>query len=152
LQIVEELRGTLLYGEEISLLGEGGKLLYDIDFEDLLPRPCQEIGLVQGRTLTVVDEDEDSNRVNLEFLISEGPKFRFPSVEEIPRKPPPRKEEGRDVVENGVDMENGVLRKRAREDDGEAVFRKKARVAVENDGEHEIFIIEDEDDDTIMLD
>jgi len=56
------------------------------------------------------------------------------------------------VVENGVDIENGVLGKRVREDDGEIEFRKKARVAVENDGEHEIFIIEDDDDDTIMID
>ena len=53
-----------------SLLAEGGKLLYDIDFDDLLNRYVKDIGLIEGRTLTVVDEEDD--RVNVEFIISEG--------------------------------------------------------------------------------
>jgi hypothetical protein len=129
-------------------LAEGGKLLYDIDFEDLLPRPTLDLDLVQGRTLTVVDEDEDTNRVNLELLISEGRKFSFPTtVGLIPRKPPAAK-----AVENGV--ENGVLGKRVREDEGEGEgeSRKKVRVAVEKDGDHEIFVIEDDDEDIVMID
>lgn len=101
-----------------------------------------------------MDEDEDTNRVSLELLISEGPQYAFPLLEEIPRKPPPiksEKENGEDkVMENGV-VGNGVLGKRVREKDHGIGFRKKARVAVENDADHEVLIIED-DEDTIMID
>jgi ubiquitin-like 1-activating enzyme E1 B len=145
-RVVRDLRDRLGYGEEFSLLGEGGRLLYDVDFDDLLHRWCVEVGVVEGRTLTVVDEDDETNRVNLEFLVSEGIDYQFPAVQDIPQRPPKKKEPKKEVVENG-----GVLGKRGRDDDGDVEFRKRARVAVENDGEHEIFIIED-DDDIIMLD
>lgn len=142
--VVEDLRGRLGYGEEFSLLGEGGRLLYDVDFEDLLGRSCVEVGVVEGRTVTVVDEDDETNRVNLELLVSEGLEYEFPSVPDIPQRPPKKEELKKEVVENGV------LGKRGRDGDDDLEFRKRARVAVENDGEHEIIVIED--DDIIMLD
>jgi ubiquitin-like 1-activating enzyme E1 B len=135
------LRDEVGYGEEISLLAEGGKLLYDIDFEDLLDRPVCEIGLVAGRTLTIVDEE--LNRVNLEFIISAHTEFIVPDISDIPTKPPAIK------PENG-EMENGISKgkKRAREDDDQDDdFRKRARVAEEGD-----IILIDEDDDTVMID
>ena len=147
LEIVEMLSDELGYGEEISLLAEGGKLLYDIDFDDLLSRYVKDIGLVEGRTLTVVDEEDD--RVNVEFIISEGETFIPPEMGTIPKKPPVEHEET-NRVENGV-TENGVAgKKRLREDeDDDLEFRKKARVAVE--GTRDIILI-DEDDDTVMID
>jgi hypothetical protein len=140
------LHDDLDYGEEISLLGEGGKLLYDIDFEDLLGRSLKDVGLIEGRTLTVVDEETD--RVNLEFLITESEGFVTPIVGTIPKKPPVAKQEV-NGVENGI--ENGVGKKRAREDDDDIEFRKKARVGVEGEGPNDIILI-DEDDDTVMID
>ena len=140
--IVERLRLDLDYGEEISLLGEGGKLLFDIDFDDLLDRRVTEIGLTEGHTLTIVDEETD--RVNLEFIISDGDTFKMGDVGPIPKKPPPMKEV------NGV--ENGVANKgkRAREEDeDDGVFRKKPRVDKESSGEDVIVI---DDDDTILID
>ena len=83
---------NLGYGKEISILGEGGKLLYDIGFDDLLDRCLKEIGLVEGRTLTV---DEELERVNLEFIITEHTDFQVPTVGTIPKKLTPK------------DMENG---------------------------------------------
>ena len=141
------LRDDLGYGEEISLLAEGGKLLYDIDFDDLLNRYVKDIGLIEGRTLTVVDEEDD--RVNVEFIISEGETFIPPEIGIIPKKPPVEQDE-KDGVENGV-TENGEIRKkRLREDEDDNLeFRKKARVAVE--GTRDVILI-DEDDDAVMID
>jgi ubiquitin-like 1-activating enzyme E1 B len=141
------LRGEFGYGEEISLQAEGGKLLYDIDFDDLLDRPLKDLGLHEGRTLIVVDEDTD--RVNVEFLISEGEELVIPVLGDIPSKPTEvkAKENG---VENGVD-ENGTGKKRQREDDEDIEFRKKARVAVEGDAANDVIII-DEDEDMVMID
>ena len=136
-------------------MGEGGKLLYDVDFEDLLERRVGEVGLSEGRTLTVMDEEGD--RVNVEFIIEEGDEFIPPDVGDIPSRPPlqekPAEEEEKEelAVTNGV--ENGVVvgKKRPREDDDDAdmEFRKKARVGVE-DSSQDIIVIDD--DDTIMID
>ena len=139
------LRDELGYGEEISLLAEGGKLLYDIDFDDLLTRYVKDIGLIEGRTLTVVDEEDD--RVNVEFIISEGQTFIPPELGTIPRKPHEQEANG---IENGVTENGAAGKKRLREDeDDDLEFRKKARVAVE--GTQDIILI-DEDDDTVMID
>lgn len=144
------LRDKLGYGEEISLQGEGGKLLYDVDFEDLLDRTLKDLGLFEGRTLIVVDEE--TNRVNLEFLISEGPDLIVPEVGDIPSKPVEIQAKS-NGVENGIEnaLENGTGKKRPREDDENLEFRKKARVAVEGESSNDVIVI-DEDEDTVMID
>ena len=144
-------RDKFEYGEEISLQAEGGKLLYDIDFEDLLDRSLGDLGLFEGRTLIVVDEDTD--RVNVEFLISEGDELIIPELGgEIPSKPAETKTKQQNGVEPHAVVENGTGKKREREDDeGDMQFRKKARVAVEGDGMNDVIII-DEDEDTVMID
>ena len=139
------LRDELGYGEEISLLAEGGKLLYDIDFDDLLTRYVKDIGLIEGRTLTVVDEEDD--RVNVEFIISEGQTFIPPELGTIPKKPFKQEANG---IDNGVTENSAAGKKRLREDeDDELEFRKKARVTGE--GTRDIILI-DEDDNTVMID
>jgi ubiquitin-like 1-activating enzyme E1 B len=146
--VVEMLRDELGYGEEISVLGDGGKLLYDIDFDDLLERTLKDLGIGEGRTLTIVDEE--SERVNVELIISEGDSFLTPNVGDIPIKPPEAKQE--DKEPNGVALENGTGKKRSREDeDDDLDFRKKARVGVEGQGPNDIIII-DEDDDAVLID
>ena len=143
------LRADLGYGEEISLLAEGGKLLYDFDFDDLLGREVKDIGLSEGRTLTVVDEEFD--RVNVEFIIAEREEFIVPTnIGTVPKKPVVEKPEENGIengIENGV---NGSGKKRLREDDADddMEFRKRARVV---EGTRDIILI-DEDDDTIMID
>ena len=144
--VVEMLQDELGYGEEISVLGEGGKLLYDIDFDDLLETRLLDLGIDEGRTLTIVDEE--SERVNVELIISKGEEFVTPMVEDIPTKPPEVKEEGKEP--NGV--ENGAGKKRAREDDNhdDLNFRKKARVGVEGEVPNDIIMIDD--DDAVLID
>ena len=96
--------------------------------------------------------DEETNRVNLEFLISEGPELIVPEVGGIPLKPV-EKQAKPNGVENGIGngLENGIGKKRAREDDENLEFRKKARVAVEGESSNDVIII-DEDEDTVMID
>ena len=147
------VREDLGYGEEVSLVGEGGKLLYDIDFEDLLERKVGDVGLSEGRTLTVMDEEGD--RVNVEFIITEGDTFTPPQLGRIPSKPPPQEkpeEEEEVAVTNGVENGVGPGKKRPREEEEEMdmEFRKKARVGVEGSSSQDIIVIDD--DDTIMID
>src|SRR5271154_4833587 len=103
------VREDLGYGEEVSLVGEGGKLLYDVDFEDLLEQKVGEVGLLEGRTLIVVDEEGD--RVNVEFIINEGDTFTHPELGRIPSKPPPQEkpeEEEEEEAGEKVSVTNGV--------------------------------------------
>jgi len=133
------------YGEEISLVAEGGKLLFDIDFDDLIDRNLRDLGLFDGRTLTVVD-DED-NQVNVELLISESEEFIPPILGEIPIKPAPKEVNG--TEENGVEV-HGKKRPRGEEDDLE--FRKKARFAEEDISVVDDIIVIDDDDGALMID
>jgi hypothetical protein len=146
------LRNDFDYGEEFSLLVEGGKLIYDVEFDGLLSAKLSDVGLIEGRTLTVVDEDEESDRVNVELLIAEevGSDLVTPDIPHIPRRPAVAKQEP-NGIENGTEngAENGAGKKRLREDEEDLEFRKKARVAVE--GETDGVILIDEDDDTVMI-
>ena len=142
-QFVDAVREELGYGEEISLLGEGGKLLYDVDFDDLLSREFKDIGLVDGRTITIVDDETE--RVNVEFFISEeAGELKMPALGNIPKQPRLQ------VEVNGI--ENGVAgKKRTREEDNDMEVRKKARVTEEDGGVQDVIVI-DEDEDTVMID
>jgi hypothetical protein len=152
------VREELGYGEEVSLVGEGGKLLYDVDFEDLLEQKVGEVGLSEGRTLIVMDEEGD--RVNVEFIINEGDIFTHPELGRIPSKPPPQEkpeeeeeaEAEKVAVTNGVENGVGQGKKRLREEEEmDMEFRKKARVGVEDNSSSQDIIVID-DDDTIMID
>lgn len=68
--VQDVLRLQLGYGEEFSLSSEIGTI-YDPDLEDNLSKKLSELG-VKGETLvTVVDEEDEQPRVNLELLIHE---------------------------------------------------------------------------------
>ena len=144
-QLIDGFREKLGYGEEIALIDDGGRLLYDVDFDELLDREMKDVGLIDGRTLTVVDEETD--KVNVEFFITEdGDELKIPDLAEIPKKTPATNEEV-----NGV--ENGVAgKKRAREEEEDDIgFRKKAKVAAGSNGIQDTIVI-DVDDDTVMID
>jgi hypothetical protein len=139
------VREDLGYGEEVSLVGEGGKLLYNVDFEDLLERKVGEVGLSEGRTLIVMDEEGD--HVDVEFIINEGDTFTHPQLGRIPSKSPPQEkpeeeeEEETVAVTNGVENGVGQGKKRPREEEEEMEmeFRKKARVGVEGSLSQDIY-------------
>jgi ubiquitin-like 1-activating enzyme E1 B len=69
--LVEDiLRLELGYSDEISVNTEAG-VIYDPDLEDNLPKRLEELGIENEVIVTVVDEDDDQPRVNLELLIVE---------------------------------------------------------------------------------
>ena len=61
------LRLELGYGEEFSVSNQIGTI-YDPDLEDNLPKKLSELGVEKDSFITVVDEEDDNPRVNLEIL------------------------------------------------------------------------------------
>ncbi|PYH96601.1 ubiquitin-like activating enzyme [Aspergillus ellipticus CBS 707.79] len=94
--LVEEvLRLQLGYGEEFSLTNELGTI-YDPDLEDNLPKKLVDLGVQNETFVTVIDEEDDQPRVNLELVVlapqsSESAEEQRPvsleAVPDIPRKP-----------------------------------------------------------------
>ncbi|KKY27457.1 putative ubiquitin-like activating enzyme [Phaeomoniella chlamydospora] len=67
--LVEDvLRSELQYSEEITVNNEIGTV-YDPDLEDNLPKKLQDLGISDESSLTVIDDEEDNPRVNLQLFI-----------------------------------------------------------------------------------
>ncbi|GCB20201.1 ubiquitin-activating enzyme E1-like [Aspergillus awamori] len=90
------LRSQLGYGEEFSINTELGTI-YDPDLEDNLPKKLTDLGVKNESFITVIDEEDDQPRVNLELIVlatdssqssteAEKP-ASLESVPDIPRKP-----------------------------------------------------------------
>jgi ubiquitin-like 1-activating enzyme E1 B len=87
------LRQQLEYGEEFSINTEQGTI-YDPDLEDNLPKKLSRLGITTSSFLTVVDEDDEQPRVNLQLVVV-SPEEANPNeqpiilvtVPEITRKP-----------------------------------------------------------------
>ncbi|EZG00031.1 hypothetical protein H113_00356 [Trichophyton rubrum MR1459] len=112
------LRLELGYGEEFSVSNQIGTI-YDPDLEDNLPKKLSELGVEKDSFITVVDEEDDNPRVNLEILVSERTDDKSPisleaSDADIPRKPKPAGEQQPPVnaQENGI---SGKLKRTADE-------------------------------------
>ncbi|KAG2416747.1 hypothetical protein HFD88_007963 [Aspergillus terreus] len=94
--LVETLQSELGYGEEFSLSNDLGTF-YDPDLEDNLPKKLGDLGVQNEGFITVVDEEDDEPRVNIQLLVlaersdepsgEERKPVRFEKVPEIPRKP-----------------------------------------------------------------
>ena len=63
------LRHELGYGEEFTVNNEIGTV-YDPDLEDNLTKSFSDLGIKEDSFLTVIDDDEDSPRVNLQLSIT----------------------------------------------------------------------------------
>lgn len=64
------LRLKLGYGEEFSVNTQLGTI-YDPDLEDNLGKKLSELGVEKDSFVTVIDEEDDSPKVNLELLVAE---------------------------------------------------------------------------------
>ncbi|QSS62990.1 ubiquitin-activating enzyme [Histoplasma capsulatum] len=91
--VQDVLRGQLGYGEELSINNQMGTI-YDPDLDDNLPKKLKDLGVSNDSFLTVVDEEDENTRVNLDLLVSERPftdpttqPISLPSKPDIPRKP-----------------------------------------------------------------
>ncbi|KAJ2729858.1 E1 ubiquitin-activating protein uba2 [Coemansia sp. BCRC 34962] len=56
LHMLAETENSLYLGEDISVV-EGSRILYDLDFEDNMAKPMEELGLGRGKMITVARED-----------------------------------------------------------------------------------------------
>ncbi|KAL4863979.1 hypothetical protein BDV12DRAFT_20306 [Aspergillus spectabilis] len=120
------LRQQLEYGEEFSINTEQGTI-YDPDLEDNLPKKLSDLGITTSSFLTIVDEEDEQPRVNLQLVVvsleeanpDEQP-IILSTVPEIPRKlkaptpvPEPDHVNGtanlgkRKRDANGAELENG---------------------------------------------
>ncbi|KAE8377022.1 hypothetical protein BDV26DRAFT_264508 [Aspergillus bertholletiae] len=89
------LRLQLGYGEELSISNELGTI-YDPDLEDNLTKKLSELGVSNESLITIIDEEDEQPRVNLELVVltetsksasEEQKPIALVKVPEIPRKP-----------------------------------------------------------------
>ena len=64
------LKLQLGYGEEFSISNDLGTI-FDPDLEDNLPKKLVDLGVKKDTHLTVIDEEDDDPRVNLELSVIE---------------------------------------------------------------------------------
>lgn len=147
------LRQQLEYGEEFSVSTEQGTI-YDPDLDDNLPKKLSELGIAESSFLTVVDEDDEQPRVNLQLVVvapaewaSQEQPIVLDKVPEIPRKPKaptPAPENGH--VNGTANL--GKRKRDAEEDglDGDPPTKRVANVTISDgvDKAHPIDLMEDE--------
>ncbi|KAI2084624.1 E1 ubiquitin-activating protein uba2 [Ophidiomyces ophidiicola] len=152
------LRLKLGYGEEFSISSPLG-IIYDPDLEENLPKKLSHLGVEKDSFVTVIDEADDSPKVNLELLIAEGviPETEMPllleSMIEVPSKPKITVPEVPSATE--LASTNGATGKRKRgpdeaepEDDQK---RKLVKTNTSGDGEKPI-ILDDDEGGAILID
>ncbi|EAW06727.1 E1 ubiquitin-activating protein ubaB [Aspergillus clavatus NRRL 1] len=156
------LRLQLGYGEEFSLSNELGTI-YDPDLEDNLPKKLSDLGIKNESFLTVVDEEDDQPRVNLELVVvvpekptpatTEEKPVALEKIIEIPRKP----KEPEPPVSEPVNR-TPVLTKRKRDAEeagltnGDERSKRLASASVaEGDGSNPI-VLDEADGGAILID
>ncbi|KKZ67191.1 ubiquitin-like 1-activating enzyme E1 B [[Emmonsia] crescens] len=172
--LVEDvLRGQLGYGEELSISNQMGTI-YDPDLDDNLPKKLKDLGVSNDSFLTVVDEEDENTRVNLDLLVSERPStdptvkpISLPTEPEIPRKPKlapamPDLANGEANANGATETTNGaVTGKRKREADenleakGDKSAKRFAKMSVAEGGDGDLAdrpIILEDDSGTILID
>jgi ubiquitin-like 1-activating enzyme E1 B len=63
------LKAELGYGDEITVMNDVGPI-YDPDMEDMLVRTLADLGVRDQSFLTVIDDEEENPRVNLQLAVS----------------------------------------------------------------------------------
>jgi ubiquitin-like 1-activating enzyme E1 B len=63
------LRAELGYGDELTIMNELGPI-YDPDMEDMLVKRLKDLGVGDQTFLTVIDDEEENPRVNLQLAVS----------------------------------------------------------------------------------
>jgi ubiquitin-like 1-activating enzyme E1 B len=159
--LVEDvLRLELGYGEELTINNEVGTV-YDPDLDDNLGKKFEDLGIKDESFLTVIDDDEENPRVNLQFLISskalpeDGKPVLLVTKPDIARRPrkPAAETNGETVI--AIDpMANGTStakRKRVADDadlDGGTPIKKAQAAAFTDDA----IVLDDKGDGAIVID
>ncbi|BDD62250.1 hypothetical protein MAP00_007226 [Monascus purpureus] len=159
--VQDVLRLQLGYGEEFSLSSEIGTI-YDPDLEDNLPKKLSELGVKDETLVTVVDEEDEQPRVNLELLIheqrpepsaEEKKPVSLEKVVEIPRKPKAVPAPATEVVVglSGPESTTGKRKREAEEADAERRTKRVASLDANGDGDHPI-VLDDSANGAILID
>lgn len=159
------LRQQLGYGEEFSISTNLGTI-YDPDLEDNLPKKLASLGVTSDSFITIVDEEDEEPRVNLELRVverlqskSEQTSISVEVIDEIPRKPKQLAPETPPVEHvNGFSqsMPNGTTGKRKRSPEEVEIAngdraKRFALASMDGDGAHPI-ILDETDSGAILID
>ncbi|KAN0084862.1 hypothetical protein V8E54_001329 [Elaphomyces granulatus] len=159
------LRQQLGYGEEFSISTNLGTI-YDPDLEDNLPKKLASLGVTSDSFITIVDEEDEEPRVNLELRVverlqskSEQTSISVEVIDEIPRKPKQSAPETPPVEHvNGFSqsMPNGTTGKRKRSPEEVEIAngdraKRFALASTDGDGAHPI-ILDETDSGAILID
>lgn len=146
--MIESLK-SVNFSNEISILTD--RLLYDPDFEDNANRTLADLNIKCGNFITAVDEDDETNHVNLEVYIEKGDSGLIRIPETFKTKPPKREEEDSQVQ----DVEEPVAavgeKRIAAGDTDEQPDTKRIKTDTTNEGKDDQIVIE-EDDDIVEID
>jgi len=164
--LVEDvLRRKLGYGEEFSINTNVGTI-YDPDLEDNLPKKLAALGVVDESFITIMDEEDEEPRVNLELRVVERPKSKSEAtsvsvevIDEIPRKHKHVAPETPTIEHvNGFShsISNGAIGKRKRSPDETEIIngdrvKRFALASTDGDGTHPI-ILDETDSGAILID
>jgi ubiquitin-like 1-activating enzyme E1 B len=157
------LRLQLGYGEEFTINNEVGTV-YDPDLDDNLSKKFEDLGIRNESFLTVIDDEEDNPRVNLQFTISskvlpedEKPVVLVtkPDITRRPRKPAAESiGEATSTVDPITNGTSTAKRKRAADEadlDGNTPV-KKAQATAPVHEVAETIILDDKGDGAIVID
>ncbi|OAX78760.1 hypothetical protein ACJ72_06931 [Emergomyces africanus] len=167
------LRRQLGYGEELSISNQMGTI-YDPDLDDNLPKKLKDLGVSNDSFITVVDEEDDNTRVNLDLLVTErastdstSSPISLLSEPDIPRKPKPAPSipdltNGEPNANGATETTNGTTTgKRKREEDenledrDDKSAKRFANMSVAEGGDGDLAdrpIILEDDSGTILID
>jgi ubiquitin-like 1-activating enzyme E1 B len=162
--LVEDvLRLQLGYGEELTINNEVGTV-YDPDLDDNLGKKFEDLGITDESFLTVIDDEEENPRVNLQFVVSskalpeDGKPVVLATKPDIARRPrKPAAETNGETVVTVNPMTNGTStakRKRVADDadlDGGMPVKKTQAVAFVP-GAEDAIVLDDGGDGAIVID
>ena len=165
--LVEDiLRLQLGYGEELTVNNEVGTV-YDPELDDNLNKKFEDLGIKDESFLTVIDDNENNPRINLQFAISskslpEDAKpvvlITKPDIARRPRKPAVETNgETVSVMEPVANGTSTAKRKRTADDDdlhgSTPVKKAQAQVATTSvSGVEDAIVVEDKGDGAIVID
>ena len=163
--VQDVLKSQLGYGDEFSINNEVGTL-YDPDLDDNLSKKFSDLGVKADSFLTVIDDDEESPRVNLSLAILEkslpddARAVQLSKELQIARKP----KDTPAVVTNGETNGHmaappvGTKRKRSLEDPGNGPQQDGKRGKMEMPSraigfqDNDLVIADDSNDGAIVID
>ncbi|KAF2227074.1 putative ubiquitin-like activating enzyme [Elsinoe ampelina] len=154
---VEGVLQNKLGYKDMSVTTEAG-VVFDPDLDDNLPKKLSQLDIGKDAFVTVIDEDDDTQRVNLVIAIAETelpepspPVILMPESLDIPKKKPVVTIHANGETNGLSDPASGQKRKRDAEDDEvqiEAGAPKRSKVEQSNGSSIEI----NDDDGAIVLD